>query len=542
MLPFINTTITREGESAVMDGATIGWLAERNAAKYPDKEAVVLQGQAGRRATVTHAELNERANRVASAFRDQGYEQGETVAVFMQNNVETLETYLGAMKLGVVPVPINHRFKAEEVQYVLGDSEADLLVFDEDAAPIVEGVHDAEGTPGEHLYVGEETPDYAESYADFRAGADDDPVNVVPTRLDVAMLMYTSGTTGDPKGCLLTHDNLLQQVINGIVEDALAGNEVLRDGRSLVVTPLFHIAAFGMFLNNYYASATTVLLDDFEPVRIMEILEEESITGGFFVPMMARALLNVPNFAEYDLSAFENFGIGAAPSGRELKATIAERFDCELQEAFGQTEMSPTTTLLQPSAVLDKPDSVGRPVIDVLLTVRDPQTGEEVEPGEIGRACYKGPTAFSGYYGMPEKTDEVVDENDWFHSGDLVRQDEDGFVHFVGRADDMIISGGENIYPAEIEEALHEHEAIDEAAVVGVPDETWGERVKAGVVLRDGADLEAAEVQDYVDSRLADFKKPREVVFLDALPRNPTGKVLKGDLREPEGVVLDSSP
>ena len=523
-----------------MDGATIGWLAERNAIKYPEKEAVVLQGPDGRRATVTHGALNERVDRVAAALRERGYDQGDTIAVFMQNNVETLETYLGAMKLGVVPVPINHRFKAQEVQYVLEDSEAALLVFDEDAAAIVDGIHDEDGTPDEYLYVGEETPGYAESYADFRAAGDDEPVTIVPTRLDVAMLMYTSGTTGDPKGCLLTHDNLLQQVINGIVESALAGDDVLRDGRSLVVTPLFHIAAFGMFLNNYYVSATTVLLDDFQPVRVMEILEEESITGGFFVPMMARALLNVPNFEDYDVSAFDNFGIGAAPSGRELKATITERFDCDLQEAFGQTEMSPTTTLLEPSAVLEKPDSVGRPVIDVLLTVRDPQTGEEVEPGEIGQACYKGPTAFEGYYGMPEKTDEVVDEDGWFHSGDLVRQDEDGFVYFVGRSDDMIISGGENIYPAEIEEVLHEHEAIDEAAVVGVPDDTWGERVKAGVVTHEGADLSAAEVQAYVESRLADFKKPREVVFLEALPRNPTGKVLKGDLREPAGVVLDS--
>ena len=521
-----------------MDGATIGWLAERNAFKYPDKESVVLQGPDGRRETVTHGELNDRVDRVANALRDRGFEQGDTVAVYMQNNVETLETYLGAMKLGVLPVPVNHRFKADEVRYVLEDSEAALLAFDVDAADIVDELHDDASTPEQYLYVGDEPPDYAESFASFRDSGSSGRVDVVPTRLDVAMLMYTSGTTGDPKGCLLTHDNLLQQVTNGIVESALDGDETLRDGRSLVVTPLFHIAAFGMFLNNFYVSATTVLLDDFDPVRVMEVFEEESITGGFFVPTMARALLAVPDFDSYDLSAFESFGIGAAPSGRELKATIKERFGCDLQEAFGQTEMAPTTTLLVPSAVLDKPDSVGRPVIDVMTKVVDPQTGEEVAQGEIGQVCYKGPTRFQGYYNMAEKTAEVVDEDGWFHSGDLVRQDEDGYVYFVGRSDDMIVSGGENIYPAEIEEVLHEHEAVAEAAVVGVPDETWGERVKAAIVLHDGYDLTAAEVQDYVDARLADFKKPREVLVLGALPRNPTGKVLKSELDEPEGELL----
>jgi acyl-CoA synthetase (AMP-forming)/AMP-acid ligase II len=524
-----------------MQGATVGWLAERNAWKRPDKEAVVRQGPDGRRETVTHGELDDRVNRVANALSAAGYEQGDTIAVFMQNNVETIEIYLAAMKLGVIPVPVNHRFEAEEVRYVLEDSGSELLVFDADAAVIVDEIHGLASTPDSYRYVGADTPKYADSYETFREEGAAERVEVVPTRLDVAMLMYTSGTTGDPKGCLLTHDNLLQRVTNGIVDSAMEGEDANPDGRSLVVTPLFHIAAFGLFLSNYYITATTVLLDDFEPVRVMEVLEEEEITRGSFVPMMARALLNVPNFDDYDLSALETFGIGAAPAGRELKQTIVDRFGGDLTEAFGQTEMSPTTTRLHPDDVLEKSDSVGRPILNLMLKVVDPQTGEEVGPGEIGQVCYKGPTRFQGYDNMPEKTAEVIDEDGWFHSGDLVRQDEDGFVYFAGRSDDMIISGGENIYPAEIEEVLHEHEAIDEAAVVGVPDETWGERVKAAVVLHDGYDLTAEAVQDSVGSRLADFKKPREVLFLDALPRNPTGKVLKADLEEPAGEVLESS-
>jgi acyl-CoA synthetase (AMP-forming)/AMP-acid ligase II len=524
-----------------MQGITIGWLAERNAHKFPDKEAVVMQGPDGRRDAATHAEFNERVDRVAHGLEARGLGKGDKVAVYMQNNLPTLEVYVGAAKLGALPVPVNHRFKADEVRYVLDDSDSELLVFDADAREIVDDVHDHDDAPDQYLYVGSDQPDYADSYEAFREEASAEPFDIVPDRLDEATLMYTSGTTGKPKGCVLTHDNLVMQATNSVVESAIEGEEVDMDGRSLVVTPLFHIAAFGLFLNNFYVSATTVLMDDFLPQRVMEVLEEEEITGAFFVPMMARALLAVEDFDSYDLSAFENFGIGAAPSGKELKATIQEKFGADLADAFGQTEMSPSTTTLQPSQVLEKPDSVGRPYLNVMAKLVDPETGEEVEQGEIGRICYKGPTRMKGYYNMPEKNAEVIDEDGYFHSGDLVRQDEDGFVYFAGRSDDMIISGGENIYPAEIEEVLHEHEAVDEAAVVGVPDETWSERVKAAVVLEDGHELTAEELQEYVGSRLAGYKKPREVVVLDALPRNPTGKVLKGDVEEIDGELLESS-
>ncbi len=522
-----------------MDGMTVGWLAERNANKFPEKEAVVMQGPDGREEAVTHAQFNERTDRVARGLGDRGIEQGDTVAVFMQNNVPTLELYLGAMKIGALPVPVNHRFKVDEVAYVLEDSGADLLAFDADARGTVDELQGRGETPEKYLYVGDERPGYAESYEQFRAEASAEPVDIVPSRTDEATLMYTSGTTGQPKGCILTHENLLMQATNSLVTSATIGREVNIDGQDLVVTPLFHIAAFGLFLGAFYVSATTVLMADFEPGRVLEVLEEEACTGAFFVPMMARALLNQPDFDSYDLSAFDSFRIGAAPSGRELKGTIQERFGADIMDAFGQTELSPTTTTLTPADALEKPETVGKPLLNVMAKVVDPETGEEVNPGDIGRICYKGPTVMQGYYGMPEKTDEVIDEDGWFHSGDLVRMDAEGFVEFVGRSDDMIISGGENIYPAEVEEVLHEHEAVDEVAVVGVPDEEWTERVKAVLVLHDDAEMTAEAVREYVGERLADFKKPREVAFLEGLPRNPTGKVLKNELSAVEGTVVE---
>lgn len=521
-----------------MRGLTISWLAERNAYKFPEKEAIVMTPVDGGRTAITNATFDERINQVANGLRNRGIEEGDKIAVYTQNSIPTLEMYLGAMRIGALPVPVNHRFQADEVQYVLEDSDADLLLFDDHAAEIVDEIHDEPVTPDETLFYGHDRPEYADDYVDFREQSATAAVDIVSSRVDEAMLMYTSGTTGDPKGCLLTHDNIIQMTVNGIVEKAFEGREVNVDGRGLIVTPLFHIAAFGMFINNYYAGATTILMDGFEPNRVMDVIEAEAVTSSFFVPMMARALLSVDDFEEYDLSSFEEFGIGAAPSGRELKETVSEAFDADLQEAFGQTEMSPTTTLLQPSQALDHSDSVGKPVINVLFKVVDPNTHEEVEPGEIGQVCYRGPTMFNGYYGMPERTEEVFDDDGFFVSGDLVRQDEDGFVEFIGRADNMIITGGENVYPAEIEEVLHEHPAVDEVAVVGAPDDTWGERVKAAIVPVDGREPTAEELQSYVGDRLADYKKPREFVFLESLPRNPTGKVLKDPLEDEEGEMV----
>lgn len=506
-----------------MRGLTLGHIAEANARKYPDDTCLVVEAASGDE-ELTFAAFNRRVDRVATLLRERGVESGDQVGVYMQNNAETLETYYGAMKLGALPVPVNHRFQDREVKYVLSDSGAETVVFDADAAPVVETLV-GDSAVETFLYVGESVPDFAEDYREARAAASAEPVDVVPDRLDDAALMYTSGTTGTPKGCVLTHDNIIQNAVNTVYSADLEENE----DRFLVVTPLFHIAAFGSFNNSMYTASTTYVVDDFDPVRTLEIIEEESVTGSFFVPMMSRALLQVDGFEDYDLSSFRDYMTGAAPSGQELKEAVIDAFDADLYELFGQTEMSPVTCILSPEDALDKPESLGTPIINVTLKVVD-EDGERVDRGEIGRAAYKGPTAFREYLGMPEKTEDVFDDEGFFVSGDLIRRDEDGFVYFVGRADDMIVSGGENIYPAEIEEVLHEHEAIAQSAVVGVPDDTYGERVKAAVVTVDGADLTADEVEAFVGERLAGFKKPREVEFMGELPRNPTGKVLKSEL------------
>jgi acyl-CoA synthetase (AMP-forming)/AMP-acid ligase II len=424
-------------------------------------------------------------------------------------------------------VPVNHRFQGDEVAYVLEDSDVDLVAFDALAQHTMAQLHEDDELPtGSFLYVGDDAPEFAQSYEAFRDGASTAEFDIVPDRLDDAIMLYTSGTTGRPKGCYLTHDNLLSQVETLAFSQQTWEN---RDDRTLFVLPLFHVGAIARYGMDAYEGDTTVLLQHFAPGRALEVIEEERITQAAFVPTMARMMLDVDGFDDYDLSTFREFAIGAAPAGRELKETIMARFDCDLREVFGQTEMSPTTVMLSPQDTLEKTDSIGEPLKNVLVRVEDPQTGEEIERGEIGRICYQGPTVFREYHNLPEKNAEVF-EDGWFKSGDLVWVDEDGFVHFAGRHDDMIVSGGENIYPAEVEEVLHEHEGISHAAVVGVPDDTWGQRVKAAIVLEGSAELSAEDVTEYVESRIAGYKKPREVVFMDALPKGPTGKIEKAEL------------
>lgn len=507
-----------------MSGLTVGHLVQRNAWKYPDQEAAVHYSDGRRITAYTYAEFESRVNRVANGLRDVGVRAGDTVALYMKNNVETLEYFVGAMLIGARPVPVNHRFKGQGVSYVLEDSAPEVAIIGPFGLDTVGEMHNDSTVPVEtFLYVGDEPPEFARSYEAFLANASDERVDIVPNRQDQAALMYTSGTTGRPKGCRFTHENLLTLAADGAYE----GDYLEPGNRHLIVTPLFHVGAFIPFVTNLYVGGTTIVTDGFEPERVLNLLEEESINSSYFVPTQSRMLLSADEIENYDFSAFKNYGTGAAPSGAELKREIMETFDVDLAESFGQTEA--LATRLPPDRTLEKADSVGRPALSLQMKVVD-EDGNRLPRGEIGRAAYKGPSVFDGYHNMPEKTDEVFD-GDWFVSDDLIKRDEEGFVYFIGRADDMIVSGGENIHPAEIEEVLHEHPAINEVAVVGVSDDTWGERVKAVVVPEnDVIDFKTEDVVSYVEERVADYKKPREVEFRSELPRNPTGKVLKSEL------------
>ncbi|MFC5973502.1 class I adenylate-forming enzyme family protein [Halomarina salina] len=500
-----------------MHGMTIGYLAERNARKWPDREAVVHRANGERLVTHTFEAFDDRTDRLAAGLAERGVEKGDSVALYTKNNAETLEAFVGAMKLGALVVPVNHRFKGEEVRYVLEDSDASLCLVDDFGAETLADVRDAV----DHVVSVDDPPSFADSYEALLA---DDPTTLDADvgRLDEAGIMYTSGTTGDPKGCVYTHDNLVQ-----LAQDAAEAWAFLEPGnRHLVSTPLFHVGAFVPFLNNFYAGGATVVVDGFDAERTLSLIEAERVNSTYLVPTQTRMLLDLDAFDAFDVSSLDTYSTGAAPVGAALKRETMDRFDCDVIETFGQTEA--LCLHLLPDDAIEKADSVGESMLNLGAKVVD-EGGEELPPGEVGRIAYRGPTVFDRYHGMPEKTAEVFDDG-WFVSDDLVHRDEDGFFHFVGRADDMIITGGENVHPAEIEEVLHDHPDIAEVAVIGVPDQEWGEAVKACVVAAEGSSLSQSDVVAHVAARLADFKKPRRVEFYDELPRNPTGKVLKSEL------------
>ncbi|MFC7157579.1 class I adenylate-forming enzyme family protein [Halomarina halobia] len=500
-----------------MDGMTIGYVSERNARRWPDREAVVYREDGARAVTRTFAEFDDRTDRLATGLADRGVEKGDAVALYMKNNAETLETFMGTMKLGALVVPVNHRFKGDEVRYVLEDSDATVCLVDDFGAETLADIRDAI----DHVVTVSDRPSFAESYEQVLA-EEGVSVDADVGRQDEAGIMYTSGTTGDPKGCIYTHDNLVQ-----LMQDAAEAWAFLAPGnRHLVSTPLFHVGAFIPFLNNFYVGGATVVVDGFDAERTLALVEDERVNSTYLVPTQTRMLLDLDSFEDYDVSTLNTYSTGAAPVGADLKRATIERFDCDVLETFGQTEA--LCLHLLPEDAIEKADSVGEPMLNLGAKVVG-EDGDELPPGEIGRIAYRGPTVFDRYHDMPEKTDAVFDDG-WFVSDDLVHRDEDGFFHFVGRADDMLITGGENVHPAEIEEVLHGHSDVGEVAVVGVPDDEWGEAVKACVVPVEGASLSEDDVVRYVASRLADFKKPRQVEFYDELPRNPTGKVLKSEL------------
>lgn len=350
---------------------------------------------------------------------------------------------------------------------------------------------------------------------------------------DPAFILYTSGTTGHPKGAVMTHKNYTVQSLSVLVELFLG---VSRNNvplppvfKILLTAPLFHVAALSNLVR-FSLLGSTIHVHEFEPRKVLETVQREGIMAMFGVPTMWRMLIDYPDFKKYDVSSLRYTSYGAAPVLPGLQEQLLESFpNASLVEYFGQTEMAPNVATMKFQDALRKKGAVGYPVFNVDFRVVDDNMND-VPAGQVGEAVYRGPNMFKGYYKNSE-ADEEAFEGGWFHSGDLVRRDEEGFVYVVDRKKDMIISGGENIYSAEIEELLMSHPKIAEAAAIGVPDPKWGESVKVYVVLKPGAEATVEELTGYCAENLAKYKRPKHVEFISELPRNAAGKVLKRELR-----------
>jgi fatty-acyl-CoA synthase len=450
----------------------------------------------------------------------------------MTNRPEFLEAVLAANALGAIAVPVNFRLAPAEAAYVLADSGARLIVTDGPLAPLAVAAADTlPQTP--HIVVavpaaGEPLPGGAEPYQAMLDHSTGVPPEVTVGERDVALIMYTSGTTGRPKGAMLTHLNLLMQAITAIRTGRLNG----ADHVGLLNVPFFHIAGIGGLPPALMLGLRTVIMPTapFDAQITLDVIETERVTSMFLVPAQWQVLCAHPGVSQQTRS-LRSASWGAAPATVTLLQTMNEKFPgAEIISVFGQTEMSPVTTSLPAADAIRKIGSVGKPVPTIAARIVDDQMND-VAPGQVGEIVYRGPTLMAGYWNKPEDTEEAF-AGGWFHSGDLVRQDDEGFIYVVDRKKDMIISGGENIYCAEVENVLAGHPAVADIAIVGARHERWGETPIAVIVPADPAAPPTLEdLAGWSRDKLSSYKKPTGLVLLDQLPRNAAGKVLKGELR-----------
>jgi fatty-acyl-CoA synthase len=512
-----------EAERAAACSISWGLLLRRHARLLPAKPAVRFAGQ-----TITYRKLDDRAQAAAGAFAACGVGPGDRVAIIAANTPEIIEALAATIRLGAIAVPVNFRLTADEVGFILSDSGAKLVIADRDRIAVAsQAVASARERP-EILEIGE-------SYERARDAGGLHLAAVTRATLAAwaaeapSLIMYTSGTTGRPKGAVLSHLNLFVQSLTQIRNARLLSD----DDVYLCASPLFHVAGVAGIAPVLLLGNTLVLVPStaFDPAEILDTMEAENVTSMFLVPSQWQAVCDQPGIHDRRLR-LHTIQWGASPALPTTLRAMADAFPGAANVAgFGQTEMSPTTASLSGELAIEKLGSVGRPVPTVDVRIVDEEM-RDVPVGEIGEIVYRGPTTMLGYWRNPGET-ATANRGGWFHSGDLVRADQDGYLTVVDRKKDMIISGGENIYSAEVEAAISTHPKVRDVAVVAAPHPRWVETPVAVIAPVDLTDPPTyPEILRWAAPRLASYKKPTAVLIVEELPRNATGKVLKAELRE----------
>ncbi|MCI5800606.1 MAG: AMP-binding protein [Oscillospiraceae bacterium] len=530
---------------------TVGKLLEQVAEQYPNDQAVKYTDRDYCR---TWKEFNEECERVARGLMAIGIQKGDHVAIWATNVPEWLITLFATAKIGAVLVTVNTAYKVFELEYLLRQSDSKALVmidhfkknsYVDIVNELCPTLKDSE--PGNFqnpmlpflksvIYVGEDTPAGMIPWKELYTRADSVPMKefeAVYNSLDphdVVNMQYTSGTTGFPKGVMLTHYNIVN---NGkAIGDCM---KFTHDDKLCIVVPFFH--CFGLVLATMASlthATSMVPVDLYSPVKVMDALQNEKCTAFHGVPTMYIGMLEHPDFPKYDFSHMRTGIMAGSPCPVKVMQQVVEKMHMsEITITYGQTEASPATTMTTTDDSIElRVTTVGRHMPHVETKIVDPETGEELGPGQPGEFCSRGYNTMKGYYKMEEATAQVIDKDGWLHSGDLATVDENGYYKITGRIKDMIIRGGENIYPKEIEEFLYTHPSISDVQVIGVPSERYGEEVMACVILKEGCSMTEDEVKDYVLSSMARHKVPSHVAFMDAFPMTASGKIQKFKLRE----------
>ena len=497
-------------------------MVRYHASVRPGSIATVFGGR-----ETTFGELDRRASQVANGLASEGLKQEARVAVLDKNSDLFFEIMFGAAKARDVLVAVNWRLSPGEAAYVIRDAAAEILFVGQEFIPAIRQVLGELGGVRKIIALSGDHQDW-ESYESWRnrQTAAEPVIRIAGD--DVVLQMYTSGTTGHPKGALLTNDNILELIPIFVREWSRWSDEDV----NLVCMPVYHIGGSGYACSGFYVGARTIILREVAPDGILRAIEEHRVTRSFFVPAVLLFMLEAAGINETDFSSLHLIVYGASPIPIDLLTRAMNTFKCRFAQVYGMTETSGAVTWLPPEDHVPgsaRMRSCGKPHNAVEIRIVD-SLGRDVPTGEVGEVICRSSQVMKGYWNLPGETAAAVRDG-WFHSGDAGYLDEDGYLYIHDRIKDMIISGGENIYPAEVESVLFSHPAVADVAVIGVPDERWGESVKAIVVKTAGAEATGDELIEFARERIAHYKAPKTIDFVDALPRNPSGKILKRQLR-----------
>lgn len=509
---------------------TLSDLLRRSAARHGDRVAII-DGELSR----TYTELDADASRIANALRVRGIGRGDRVALLSRNSLEYAQVVFGVARSGAVLVPVNFMLGAGEIGYILRHSASQGLIVQDALAEVAErAIVESQATMGLRVGLGSKRAGW-EPFAELVAHPDATEPEMLIQSDDAAQVLYTSGTESRPKGAVLAHSALIAQYVSCIIDGGMDATDV-----ELHAMPLFHCAQQHCFLvPDLYLGARSVIVPAPDPAVLLEMIERHGVTKLFAPPTVWIGMLRHPSFDERDLTSLRKGYYGAAIMPVEVLREIARRLpNVRLWNFYGQTEMAPAAVMLQPEDQIRKAGAAGQPCLNVETRVVDPH-GNDVAVGEVGEIVHRGPHAILEYLDDEAKTAEAF-RGGWFHSGDLGVLDDEGYLTVVDRIKDMIKTGGENVASREVEEVLYEHEGVAELAVIGIPHPVWIEAVVAVVVPKPGVELTATELKAHVRQRLASFKVPKAFALVDSLPKNPSGKLLKRELREQYAYLADS--